>query len=176
MGFDGMVENGDTSNRCIAFAWGALFALALAATAAAGADTEPPTVSAVLSDSEVEVGENVAFVGSAQDGGTPVTNPLLYNWSFAYNGSVQTLHGQTPSFRFWVPGNYTVTLHVDDAAGNGNQTSVVLTVREKPAAPPAAGGTGHNATTGGALPGLEAVGAVAAVGALTLARRRSKKP
>jgi hypothetical protein len=148
--------------------WGAL----LLAGGGAGADTEPPVAHAAPSSPSVEVGANVAFLGSAEDGGVSITNPNLYNWTFDYNGSQQRLQGQTVQFRFFVEGNYTITLAVDDAAGNRNTTSFVLTVRAK-AAPPS--GPPAPASTAGATPGLEAAGAVAAVAGLALLARRGRR-
>jgi hypothetical protein len=77
-------------------------------------DILPPEVAAG-NDTEADVGELVELAPSVcQD------NICLHEhiWSFTHNGTDVALHGEAATFRFWTPGNYTVTLNVTDSAGN----------------------------------------------------------
>ena len=53
-----------------------------------------------------------------------------YTWSFRYNEVNVTLHGRDASFRFDIPGTYTVTLTVTDATGNFASDVLRATVRD----------------------------------------------
>ena len=51
-----------------------------------------------------------------------------YTWTFVYNGTLMELYGVYPSFRFVIPGSYTVTLRVRDAEWNADESSFLVTV------------------------------------------------
>ena len=51
-----------------------------------------------------------------------------YTWTFSYDGSVVRLYGESMAFTFDIVGRYNVTLNATDAAGNGNETMINLTV------------------------------------------------
>jgi PKD repeat protein len=87
-------------------------------------ETTPP-VAIAGSDRNVSSGEVVVFDGSASTDNVGIVN---YTWNFTYNGTIVTLHGVSPSFQFWTPGNYTVTLTVRDAAGNYASDTVLIIV------------------------------------------------
>ena len=52
-----------------------------------------------------------------------------YQWKFFYNGTERTLTGASPTFTFWTPGDYLVTLNVTDAAGNYDTDTMSVTVQ-----------------------------------------------
>jgi hypothetical protein len=88
------------------------------------ADTTAPVASAGT-DQQVSAGGIVTFDGS---GSTDKAGIVNYTWTFTYNGTVQTLYGVSPTFRFWTGGNYTVTLTVRDAAGNQAVRTIMVSV------------------------------------------------
>ena len=53
-----------------------------------------------------------------------------YVWTFEYGGTTKTLTGPTPSFKFDIPGEYTVTLNVTDPAGEWDTDTVLVGVRD----------------------------------------------
>ncbi|MEW5937603.1 MAG: NosD domain-containing protein [Candidatus Thermoplasmatota archaeon] len=67
----------------------------------------------------------VTFDGSGSTDNIGITN---YTWNFTFNGSEVMLYGVVPDFNFTVPGNYTVTLTVRDAAGNSDTVTMTVTV------------------------------------------------
>lgn len=91
-------------------------------------DTDPPTANAGA-DRQVTKGEIVIFNGSASsdDSGT-ISN---YTWTFIYDGTLITLYGVTPSYKFEMVGNYEVTLTVEDLAGNYAMDSMQVNVEPK---------------------------------------------
>jgi len=72
---------------------------------------------------------------------------VLYDWMFEYNGSLVSLLGESTSFLFDLPGNYSVTLTVRDESGNIVKDMMTITVRDIPA------GGGSNGGNGGEEPG-----------------------
>jgi PKD repeat protein len=73
------------------------------------------------------VGELVSFDGtlSSDDFGI-----VSYVWEFTYNGSTTTLTGAEPTFTFWTPGTYDVTLTVTDGDGLTDVDHVTVTVTD----------------------------------------------
>jgi PKD repeat protein len=76
----------------------------------------------------VSQGTNVFFNGSnsLSTGQNPV-----YSWSFL-DGTQKTLTGITANYTFNNPGNYTVTLTVQDSLGSGNGTVLIIVMDTTP--------------------------------------------
>ena len=53
-----------------------------------------------------------------------------YEWTFMYGGEKETLTGVNPSFKFDLPGEYTVILNVTDGTGQFDTDKVVVYVRD----------------------------------------------
>jgi hypothetical protein len=73
--------------------------------------------------------------GTADFDGTSSTDNvgiMNYTWTFTYNGTIVTLYGPEPSFLFWVPGVYDVTLRTTDIAGQTSEDSTSVTVLNDP--------------------------------------------
>ncbi len=97
-------------------------------------NVDPVAVMASLPD--VDMGALVVLDGSASYDNVAVTG---YEWTITKDHVVvATLSGETTSYRFNVPGEYTVTLNVTDAAGNWNETSLQMTVSALDTTPPIA--------------------------------------
>ncbi len=64
------------------------------------------------------------------DGGNSIDNVLItsYTWTFEYGGKQESLSGRTAEFTFDIPGNYTITLRVEDKVGLFSEESVWLNV------------------------------------------------
>lgn len=80
-------------------------------------------VAASGSDRGAYVGRDVAFDGSAS---TDDVGVATYEWNF---GDGTTASGASVTHAYAHSGTYTATLRVTDAAGNGDTSSVVVTVR-----------------------------------------------
>jgi PKD repeat protein/nitrous oxidase accessory protein NosD len=91
-------------------------------------DADPPV--AVAGD-DVTIKEGEAADLSAE-GSTDNVGVTGWTWTFQYNGSEERLEGRTMSFTFHVPGTYTITLEVVDAAGLKATDTVTVTVEEVP--------------------------------------------
>jgi hypothetical protein len=89
-------------------------------------DLEPPVANAG-DDQMIDPGSLCAFNGTRSTDNIGVVN---YTWSFIYNGSLVVLYGPTPSFRFFTPGTYEVTLNVTDTAQWQSTDTMVVTVPE----------------------------------------------
>ncbi len=76
------------------------------------------------------VGEEITFTGSASDPGTADT--LTYTWDF---GDGSTATGQTVTHAYSQPGNYTVTLTVEDDDGGVGTDTTYAVITEAPAQP-----------------------------------------
>jgi outer membrane protein OmpA-like peptidoglycan-associated protein len=81
----------------------------------------------------LDSGDSVAVSATASD---PDNDPLTYTWS----SSGGRVDGSGPQVR-WLsagttPGNYTVTLHVDDGRGGAASCSTAIRVEPKPNRPP----------------------------------------
>ncbi len=71
------------------------------------------------------IGDLVEFDGSDSTDNVGIEE---YAWSFYHNGTLVTLSGKNPEFRFWEAREYNVTLTVTDAAGNSDQESYTVHV------------------------------------------------
>lgn len=82
-------------------------------------------------DQSVLVTEEVIFDGSGSSDNIGITS---YSWDFdASNGIGEDANGVTATHTYTTAGDYTVTLTVDDAAGNGPVSdAVTVTVSETP--------------------------------------------
>jgi len=87
-------------------------------------DAEPPTV-VIGEDKEIETGDTVDLDGS---GSTDNVGISKYTWTFVYNGIDVEKSGPSISYRFDQEGKYTITLTVEDMAGNSASDSLVVTV------------------------------------------------
>ncbi len=77
-------------------------------------------------DLSVEQGKTVTFDGSASQ-----YNIQSYDWEFSYDGDTIQLAGQSPSFTFCWPGEYTVTLTVTDDEMMQDQDQMLVTIEER---------------------------------------------
>jgi len=89
-------------------------------------DLDPPVANAG-DDQVVDPGYLCAFDGTLSTDNVRVAN---YTWSFIYNGSFVVLYGPTPSFRFFTPGTYEVTLNITDTANLHSTDAMVVTIPE----------------------------------------------
>lgn len=87
-------------------------------------DTTPPEADAGP-DQNVTAGTLVTFTGADSTDNVGITN---YTWTLTYNGTDITLYDISPTFRFWMPGNYTVSLTVRDVAGNIDTDTVLISI------------------------------------------------
>ncbi len=90
----------------------------------APADTTKPVANAGP-DQTMNAGMLVTFTGSGSTDNVGIVN---YTWRFNHNRTAITLYGVTPTFRFWTPGNYTVTLTAWDSAGNSDTDTLIVHV------------------------------------------------
>jgi parallel beta-helix repeat protein len=97
------------------------------------ADTTAPAANAGTDQTAVS-GTLITFDGSSSTDNIGITN---YTWAFTYNGTAITLYGASPSFRFWTPGTYAVSLTVRDAAGNADTDVVQIKVTSEDEGGPA---------------------------------------
>jgi hypothetical protein len=88
------------------------------------ADTTDP-VAAAGPDETIMGGLPYLLNGSASFDNVGVVN---WTWTFVYQGTPQTLYGETVWFTFWAEGVYNITLNVTDAAGNWATDEVQITV------------------------------------------------
>jgi PKD repeat protein len=130
-------------------------------------DERPPLVTATADSYRVAVGTTVQFHGTATDQGVNFTDDRVFNWTIRSGNKVWYLTGINPFFKFEAPGQYSVTLRVNDTAGNIANESFIVDVGTAPG--------------GGFLPAWPAYGAVtalgaAAVAALVVRARRARGP
>lgn len=78
-------------------------------------------------DRTSDQGQAVTLDGSASSDNLGID---VYAWSFEYGGGTEELLGRMVQFPFDVPGDYTITLRVTDAAGNSADDSFDLHVRD----------------------------------------------
>jgi hypothetical protein len=76
------------------------------------------------SDQTVSEDTSVTFDGSSSTDNVGIT---VYTWTFT-DVTTKTLLGEKPTYTFNMPGVYTITLNVTDAAGNWDIDTVVITV------------------------------------------------
>jgi plastocyanin len=88
-------------------------------------DVTPPT--AFAPSYNVAMGDTVAF-----DGSHSLDNVGIREWTWVIElpGEDEVLTGEFPTFEFGPPGNYDYTLTVEDAAGNSEKASGLVTVRD----------------------------------------------
>ena len=86
-------------------------------------DNTNPTANAG-SDQTVNEDTPITFDGSASSDNVGIVS---YTWTFT-DVTIKTLTGQKPSYTFNTPGVYTITLNVEDAAGNEATDTVAITV------------------------------------------------
>ncbi len=89
-------------------------------------DETAPTADAG-EDQVVHCGTTVTFSGSGVDGDGYDTS-LDFTWTFIYDGALETLSGQSPSFLFEIIGGYVVTLRVEDDSGNYAEDEMTVNV------------------------------------------------
>jgi PKD repeat protein len=89
-------------------------------------DTEAPVANAGA-DQTVDMGATVTLNASLSSDNVGIAD---YVWTFTYDGTEETLTGMVQSYAFELPGVYTVTLNVTDAAGNYATDTVVITVHD----------------------------------------------
>jgi len=123
------------------------------------ADTVPPVAFAGL-DISIKVGECASFDGSLSHDNIAVTG---YSWRFIYGEEEVNIEGAAASFTFESAGDYTVTLHVTDTAGNigTDILEVHVAAKEK------SGGD-----EGGGIPASSLTATLAAVTAAAIVLRR----
>ena len=88
-------------------------------------DKNPPLADAG-SDVTIENNPVVQFNGTGSWDNMGIVN---YSWQFLYNDSLIILFGPDPTFKFDMPGNYTITLRVLDAEGNFDDDTIIITVK-----------------------------------------------
>ena len=74
---------------------------------------------------EIDQGENVIFNATASTDNVGIVN---YTWSFSYNGTDYNLSGVITNHTFDIPGEYIITLIVQDERRNSGRTNVTITV------------------------------------------------
>ncbi len=92
-------------------------------------DTTPP-VARTMAEQSVAPGEEAHFSAAASSDNSGIAN---YTWTFSYNGSEVHIYGEAPGFEFWAEGDYTVTLAVEDLAGNTDEATTIVHVTEEAA-------------------------------------------
>ena len=88
-------------------------------------DITPPVADAGP-DKTVDEGFLMTFNGSNSTDNVKIIN---FTWKFI-DGDLITLHGIWPTYRFNNPGEYIVTLTINDTAGNLNTDTVTITVMD----------------------------------------------
>ncbi|MBU2565478.1 MAG: PKD domain-containing protein, partial [Candidatus Thermoplasmatota archaeon] len=91
-----------------------------------GIDTTPPIANAGV-DQVVDEDTEMMFSGSGSSDNIGIGN---YTWTFTDQGIPVTLYGANPSYTFYTPGNYTVTLNVTNYAGNWNTDTMWVNVTD----------------------------------------------
>ncbi|MCK5037690.1 MAG: right-handed parallel beta-helix repeat-containing protein [Thermoplasmata archaeon] len=89
-------------------------------------DTEDPIADAG-EDQESDIDIWITFDGS---GSTDNVAVFTYTWTFVYNGSIVTLDGMYPKFKFAEHDTYDVTLTITDEAGNSDTDTMQVYVAE----------------------------------------------
>lgn len=111
----------------------------------------------------VTVGALVTFDGSASSDNDGVDT---YTWTFTEGGRTQTLTGPAPTHTFATAGVYVVTLRVEDASSNFNETTVTIIVQ-------AAGGVLGSV---GWIAAIVLIAIVVLVAAIWFMKRRKSPP
>jgi hypothetical protein len=90
-------------------------------------DMQPPTAHAG-SDQAVIAGTTVMFDGSASTDNVGIVD---YTWTFT-DGTLQTLHGSSPNYKFNNIDDFKITLRVTDAANNWDTDIIWVNVTAVP--------------------------------------------
>ena len=98
-------------------------------------DTTDPVANAG-DDLNITEGTLVHLDGSASVDNVGVVN---WTWEFEYDDGIVTLFSPTSSFRFDIPGNYTVSLKVFDRVGNSGSDTMQILVNRIPGGGPDSG-------------------------------------
>jgi|ETNmetMinimDraft_26_1059896.scaffolds.fasta_scaffold04349_4 hypothetical protein len=77
-------------------------------------DSTPPVVKAG-EDITIDEGDTVVLNGTGSKDNVGI---MSYTWTFTYDNTEKELTGFSINFSFLIPGNYTITLAVEDAMGN----------------------------------------------------------
>ena len=88
-------------------------------------DVTPPT--AFAPSYNVAMGDTVAFDGSLSSDNVGIRE---WTWVIELPGEDEVLIGEFPTFKFDPPGLFNYTLTVEDAAGNSDEASGLVTVRD----------------------------------------------
>jgi len=67
-----------------------------------------------------------------------------WTWTFDAGSGVKTLFGESISYNFSIPGNYTITLTVRDEANNSEDDSLIVNVAKIPGIEPGGIGSEDN--------------------------------
>jgi PKD repeat protein len=89
-------------------------------------DTTPPVADAG-NDIWIDQGGTALFDGRSSTDNVGITNWL---WTFEYDGGSRSVGGISPTYDFELPGEVIVTLTVTDAAGNIDNATMTVTVRD----------------------------------------------
>ncbi len=112
------------------------------------------------------VGSSVTFTAVGSGG----TGPLSYDWSF---GDGTTGTGATVTHSYASPGNFTVTVWVNDTVGGSSERSVTIDVSMPTSSAPGSGSSGIGDAGIGAIAAVLVV--IGVVGAVLLLRRRKTR-
>jgi hypothetical protein len=123
-------------------------------------DNEPPLAEAGL-DILSFSGVAVVFDGTGSTDNHGISN---YTWILVHNGSEVLLYGPAPSYTFWTPGDYLVTLTVTDSSDNSASDVVTVTVYDDGSIPEFEG------------PLTAVTGLILILAVLSLLRRRKRLP
>jgi hypothetical protein len=88
-------------------------------------DNDDPTADAGK-DIQGDIGETINFDGSGSSDNIGIDS---YTWTFNYEDEIKTLSGvEPPGFKFDIFGEYLVTLEIEDAAGNSDTDTLIVTI------------------------------------------------
>ncbi|MCK5415717.1 MAG: PKD domain-containing protein, partial [Thermoplasmata archaeon] len=112
-------------------------------------------------------GNTATFDGSGSEDNVGIVS---WTWLFVLIGFEETLEGETATFVFDEAGDYLVRLVVEDARGNSDMATMVVTVEPMP--PPPNGDRDPDWSSMALYAGVAAAIVIAALVALLLMRRR----
>ena len=94
-------------------------------------DTTAPTIAIDGDEGPLNEGATLNLSASRSTDNDP-TSSLVFSWRFTY-GSARVVAGPELVFEFVTPGQYTISLHVFDAAGNEALWTLFLRINDVPA-------------------------------------------